>query len=190
MGCGDGRFLLEVDKRYPNSKLLGIDFSKRAIQLAKAMNPELNYKVIDIIKNPPTTHFDVATMVEVLEHIEPDKVESFLESTASVLNDEGWLILTVPHTNKGLNEKHYQHFTSKTLQKVLKPYFREIVFVPFDIQSLIIAWLAKLFGGQGNQFILTNPKALSWFYRLYKNRYLYANNEQKCMRILAICQKR
>lgn len=190
IGCGDSRLLREVAKRYPNAKLLGVDSSKRAIQLAKAMNPELNYKAINIIETPPKAKFDVATLVEVLEHIEPDKVEPFLENTVGVLNGEGWLILTVPHTNKGLNEKHYQHFNSKTLQKLLKPYFRDIVFIPFDVISWRMAKLAQLIGGQGNHFILTNSCILSWFYRLYKGRYLYTDDEQKCMRIAAVCQKR
>ena len=190
IGCGEGRFLREVSKRYPNARLLGIDSSIRAIQLAKAMNPKLNYKAINIIEKPPTARFDLTTLVEVLEHIEPDKVGPFLENTAGILNGEGWLILTVPHTNKGLNKKHYQHFNSKTLQKLLKPYFRDIVFIPFDVISWRMAKLAQLIGGQGNYFILTNPGALSWFYRLYKNKYLYTDNERKCMRIAAICQKR
>ena len=190
IGCGDGRFLREVAKRHPNTKLLGIDSSTRAIQLAKAMNPGLDYKTINIIETPPQAKFDVATLVEVLEHIEPDKVESFLENTACVLHGEGWLILTVPHANKGLNEKHYQHFTSKTLQKLLEPYFRDIVFIPFDVISWRMAKLAQLIGGQGNHFILTTPWILTWFYRLYRKRFLYTDNEQKCMRIAVVCQKR
>ena len=190
IGCGDGRFLREVAKRHPNTKLLGFDSSTRAIHLAKVMNPELNYKTINIIETPPKAKFDVATLVEVLEHIEPGKVEPFLENAASLLNDDGWLILTVPHANKGLNEKHYQHFTSKTLQEVLEPHFRDIVFIPFDVKSRIMAELARLIGGQGNHFILTTPWILTWFYRLYRKKFLYTDNEKKCMRIAAICQKR
>ncbi|MFW6121602.1 MAG: class I SAM-dependent methyltransferase [Petrotogales bacterium] len=189
IGCGDGRFLKEVAKSVPTAKLLGIDSSLRAIKLAKAMNPSLNYKSINIIERRLKAHFDVATLVEVLEHIEPDKVETFLENIAMLLNDRGWLILTVPHKNKGLNEKHYQHFSSKTLYKILKPYFREIVFIPFDVISNRMVILTRLIGGQGKHFILTTPSVLTWFYRLYVKRFLYTDNEKKCMRIAAICQK-
>ena len=48
IGCGDGRFLREVSMRFPAKTLSGIDNSSRAINLAKAMNPDLNYDCLDI----------------------------------------------------------------------------------------------------------------------------------------------
>jgi len=189
IGCGDGRFLREVAKRYPNAKLLGVDISERAIRLAKAMNPDLNYKTINIIKESLTDRFDLATSIEVLEHILPSQVEPIIEAIANVLNDNGWLILTVPHVNKPVQDKHYQHFSSKQFRELIVPYFRNIVFIPIDVKTKVMAIMQRLIGGEGNHFVVTNHVLLSLFYRLYKNRYLYTNNEQKCMRIVAICQK-
>lgn len=52
IGCGDGRFLRAAAEFYPNVKLLGVDRSERAICLAKAMNPEINYETFDIFQDP------------------------------------------------------------------------------------------------------------------------------------------
>ena len=190
IGCGDGRFLREVAKRYPRAELLGVDYSERAVQLAKALNPNLNYKAVNIIEESLPDRFDVATLVEVLEHIPPAQIDAFLKAIAGVLNDNGWLILTVPHVNNPVSAKHYQHFTSNHLHKLLVPHFRDIAFVPFDPKSKVMAVLYRLIGGEGSFFVLTHSRLLSWFFHLYKSRYLYTNDEQKCGRIVAICRKR
>jgi SAM-dependent methyltransferase len=190
IGCGDGRFLREVAKRYPRAELLGVDYSERAVQLAKALNPNLNYKVVNIVEESLPDRFDVATLVEVLEHIPHAQIDAFLKAIAGVLNDSGWLILTVPHVNNPILEKHYQHFTSNHLHKLLVSHFQDIAFVPFDPKSKVMAALYRLIGGEGSFFVLTHSQLLSWFFHLYKSRYLYANDEQKCGRIVAVCRKR
>ena len=190
IGCGDGRFLREAARRYPYAKLLGVDYSQRGIQIAKAMNPNLNYKTVNIVESPISERFDVATLIEVLEHVPPVQIAPFLEAIANVLNDNGWLILTVPHSNKGVQDKHYQNFKSDQLRQLLEPHFRDIVFIPFDVKSRVMTKLQRLIGGEGKYFALTNSRLLSWFYQLYINRYLYTDDEQKCWRIAALCGKR
>ena len=34
IGCGDGRFLCEIARQYPNKHIAGVDYSERAIRLA------------------------------------------------------------------------------------------------------------------------------------------------------------
>jgi 2-polyprenyl-3-methyl-5-hydroxy-6-metoxy-1,4-benzoquinol methylase len=190
VGCGDGRFLREMAKRYPNVKLLGIDYSERAIQFAKSMNPSLNFKTSNIISEPLRDRFDVATSIEVLEHIPPEQVPCFLEAIANILHQDGSFVLTVPHTNKKVPAKHYQHFTSNHLRELLEPHFRDIVFVPFDRKSTVILFLRLIIGGKGTHFLVTERRLLYWFYQLYTKRYLYAHEEGKCGRIAAISRRR
>jgi SAM-dependent methyltransferase len=190
IGCGDGRFLREVAKRYPKIELLGVDYSERAIQLAKALNPNLNYRVANITEEPLADLFDIATLVEVLEHIPPDQVAAFLEAVATALGDGGMLILTVPHVNVPVSDKHYQHFSSELLHGLLELHFREVVFIPFDRASRVVYVLWRLIGGAGGDFVVTNPRLTSWFYRLYQDRYLYTDVERKCARIAAVCRKK
>lgn len=189
VGCGDGRFLGEVAGIYPGTTLRGLDVSERAVRLARAINPQLKYEVLDITKEPILGHFDVATAIEVLEHIHPSNVLSFLEAIAKSLQDDGWLVLTVPHANKGVSDKHYQHFTSDDLRDLLTPLFGGVSFVPFDVRSRVMARFQQLVGGSGQHCIVTNRWVTSWFFRLYIERYLYAGDEQKCMRIAAVCRK-
>ena len=57
IGCGDGRLLAEVARRFPGRRLLGVDYSDRAIGFARAFNPELRFVVADVtrpgIDEPP-----------------------------------------------------------------------------------------------------------------------------------------
>lgn len=190
IGCGDGRFLREISQRYPLAQLLGVDSSAKAIRLARALNPNLNYRVMNIIKESLNEHFDIATLIEVLEHIPLNQIEFFLNSTADILNDDGWLMLTVPHANKQIQYKHYMHFTSNELRKLLSENFRNFTFIPFDVKTIVMSILSKVLGGNGNYFLLTNRFVLSWFFKLYKNKYLYSKDEKKCLRIGLVCQKK
>jgi len=67
VGCGDGRLLKELTLLYPEKRLLGVDYSQRAILLAQALNPSLDYDVVDIIENPLLERFDVVTLVTLLQ---------------------------------------------------------------------------------------------------------------------------
>lgn len=188
IGCGDGRFLREASIRYSNARTLGIDHSVRAIELARAMNPELDFIPLNIIGKPPLDAFDVATMIEVLEHVPPDSLHSFLEGVSSSLGDGGKLVLTVPHINVPTQDKHYQHFSSRELRQILERHFGDIRILFFDRHSRILAILRRLIGGQGKHFVVTNRRLTSWFYRLYVRRFLYTDDEGRCGRIAAICQ--
>lgn len=190
IGCGDGRFLREAARMFPSVELLGIDYSERAIGLARALNPELRFEATDVIDDPLEDRFDVATCIETLEHIPPERVPEFCEALAGSVRARGRLVLTVPHTNKGLNAKHYQHFDSNHLRKLLDPYFGQIAFVPFDPRSRLMSVLQRLMGGAGGSFVLTDRRVTSWFYRLYRRRYLYARSEAECWRIAAVCVRR
>lgn len=192
IGCGDGRFLSELNKVYPDIDICGVDFSKRAIAFAKAMNPEISscYLENNIIEETVSETYDVATLIEVLEHIHPGQVDSFVKAIALLLNEKGYLIITVPHKNKSVQSKHYQHFNCIDLERILSTYFKNITFVLFDKKSKVMSLLQRLIGGQGNYFVLTYPKVLSIFYNTYKQNYLYASKEVNCGRVAVICKKK
>lgn len=193
VGCGDGRFLREVANRYPDIKLLGVDASARAIGLAQALNPGIEYRAHDIVADGAPGRFDVATLIEVIEHIPPLALPDFLRTVASMLSPGGRLIVTVPHRNKPLIEKHYQHFTATQLEQLLAPHFPEWRVIPFDVQArrAPMMWLIeRLLGAKGRTFLLTNPRLLYVFYRLYVKRYLYAGDESRCERIAVVCRKK
>lgn len=188
VGCGDGRFLREARKRFEGVDLFGVDYSQSAVQIAKAMNPDIEYVCTDISTMSFSGGYYVCTMVEVLEHIKPDSVLSFLESVHGSMNPEGTLILTVPHKNKKLNEKHFQHFTSDTLSRSLESSFDVVSIIPFESLSRVNSRLLKLFGYSGSNYLVTNKKLNTWLYKRILHGCLNQQPEDKCGRLLAIAK--
>ena len=122
VGCGDGKFLVEVSKVFPSIKLVGVDFSERAIGYAKAFNPNIEFLCGDITDPSLIDEkFHIVTIIETLEHISPTELPKFVKGLHNCLKDDGTLVLTVPSTNSPLRGKHFQHFSDESLEKILKP---------------------------------------------------------------------
>lgn len=124
IGCGDGRFLRELNESHPEVTSLGVDYSERSIAMANGMNPHLQYEARNILEEDLDREYDVATCIEVLEHIPPEECELFVEAITETLTNDGKLVLTVPHANKPVADKHYQHFDSALLSELLEPPLR------------------------------------------------------------------
>ena len=124
-GCGDGRFLHELRKETDNAILHGIDYSARAISFARVFNPGVALSVADLTKDLPFDdgYFDQAVLIETIEHIPPESLSHALTEVARVVKAGGRVVITVPHVNRKLDEKHYQHFDSKSLKRVIEPHF-------------------------------------------------------------------
>ena len=189
IGCGDGRFLREVSKAFPGKSLLGVDYSGAAIALAKALNPDLNYVCLDIANDETPGQFDVATMIEVLEHIPPNEIDSFLEGVSKSITSNGTLILTVPHENKRVQNKHFQHFSSQKLRKILASHFHVEHMMPFDRISKIDARLSRILGYQGNNYIKKKKKLNGFLYKRILRNCFEEQPENRCGRLLAIAKK-
>jgi SAM-dependent methyltransferase len=192
IGCGDGRFLREVANRFPGAALMGVDLSRRAVRLAQALNPDLDYRAADITVDFVPERFEVATLIEVIEHIPPEELPRFLDAVADRLIDGGWLVLTVPHRNKPLISKHYQHFDADQLRQLLHRRFEVVRIVPFDRRSRRSpgAWLInRVLGAKGRWMLVTNRRVLRVLYRLYVNRYLYCARERDCGRLALVCSR-
>ena len=81
VGCGDGRLSREVARHFPQLPVLGVDVSSKAIALARAMNTDvenLRFSETDITKSRPEHPFEVAVLMEVLEHIPPSDIAAFV----------------------------------------------------------------------------------------------------------------
>jgi SAM-dependent methyltransferase len=189
VGCGDGRFLRELAAKRPSVDTLDIDYSELSIAMARGMNPDLDYEVIDLLSEDVGRQFNVATAVEVLEHIPPDDLTTFVERIAGLLVEDGRFVLTVPHENKPVQDKHYQHFSAADLNPLLEPHFGSVGFVPFDKQSKVFTALELALGGRGNYFVVNSPPIVNTLWRFYQRRYLYANSESNCRRIAAVCHR-
>jgi len=190
IGCGEGRLSRELSLKFPNIKVTGVDYSKKPIQLAKALNNELNIEFIaaNIIEDKLPKKYDVATLMEVYEHIEQKNAEQFLKGISNVLVDDGILHLTVPHENVPVAPHHFRHFSIKTLTTELEKYFEIIEIIPFEKISFRRKWLMRIFANRF--FILNNKKWNTWLYNYYKKKMFYVNEESQCQRIYVQCKKR
>lgn len=120
-GCGEGFFCNMISNDF--DEVFGIDLSKKAINIAQKES-----KGATFLQAPTNEfdkfNFDVITMIEVLEHIEPESINDVITYLHSILSDQGVLIITVPSKNLPLQEKHFQHFDKKSLYSTLSPYFK------------------------------------------------------------------
>ena len=188
IGCGDGRFLFEVNRAVSDKRLVGMDYSKRAIECAKIMEPDVewvhgNVNERDIFD----TSFDIVTLIEVLEHVVPDDIPSFLKGISDYLDNDGRLVITVPSSNIPTDEKHYQHFDLESLSGTLSPCFETVEAVYLNKISLIKKLLHRLLSNR--VVIMNNQSVLNWCYNFYTKHLLFAD-AKNCRRIAVVCRKR
>lgn len=188
VGCGDGRFTKELGQLFPDRRVTGLDFSPKAIALAGVMAPGIDFRCIDIMRQSIEEKFDIAVLMEVYEHISPDICLGFCSSLAALINCGGILYLTVPHVNKGVEYKHYRHFTSDILVQELSRDFEllDLVFIEKRsyIKRLIDSILTNRF------FILNNKYFAGRLYAYYKDNLFLAEDEASCQRIVVRARRR
>jgi SAM-dependent methyltransferase len=188
VGCGDGRFLFEVNKRVCGKRLVGMDYSKRAIAYAKIMEPDIEWVHGDIKENDIfDTRFDIITLIEVLEHIMPDDTVSFLKGISNYLDNDGRFVLTVPSKNIPTSEKHYRHFDLESLSGTLSPCFEIVDVVYLNRISFTKKLMHRLLSNRLT--IMNNQSILNWCYNFYTKHCLFAG-ANNCRRIAVICKKR
>jgi len=184
IGCGDGRFSRELSIANPSKVIVGIDYSERAIKLAQAMNYDianLTFKRLDITNEICPDVFDIAVLMEVFEHIPLDKAEEFMRAVHGLLKRGGILHLTVPHENKPIQSKHFQHFSANKITNYLNPYFEIEEVVPFEKISPFRPFVLKIL--KNKLFILRNQRLLSLIYRFYKKNLFFCSSEKECQRL-------
>lgn len=182
IGCGDGRLLTELSK-VSGARLVGTDFSEKALAFARAFCPSVTFQR-DI---PKEEIFDVFTLVEVLEHIPPEEISNFLTTLRRSLKPGGRGIVTVPSVAVPVNRKHYQHFSAEYLTETLSPFFAVESVRHLNAVSFSTKIIARLLSNRF--FILNDPKLRDFLYNFYKKQYLHAM-PGKGTRLMAIVTKR
>ncbi len=188
--CGDGRFSYELKKTGAN--VVGVDYSKRAIEFAKIFNNDhKNFHSCDLKKFKYSKKFDKIVLMESLEHFAPKEIPLFLKNINKLLKKDGKFIITVTSDKLTLPEKHYQHFSPKKLNEILQDYFeveKILGYSSLGKKRIIYNFLEK-FG----RFLL--PVKNKWFFKKYFSflKKYYINNfsigdKNNSLGLIAICK--
>ena len=185
VGCGDGRFIYELEKEFTDKEIIGIDFSARAIQMARCMCPQGHFICGDIT-DPEVMkrEFDVITLIETLEHIPPRMIDAFIEAIYQRVSEGGMFVLSVPTKNIKTSKKHFQHFDIEGLEHMLNPMFKIERCYYTNKKSYLVRRLRKLL--HNKYFIFVNEWACWKLYKIYKAYFFHAN-ESNAKRIILFC---
>ncbi len=97
-GCACGQLCNEIKESFPNSEITGIDFSSEAINRAKELYPNVNFRVNPLDKN--IDKFDVICCSNVLEHLLD--WENYLTTFTQV--SQKYIIILVPYLSEIFGE--------------------------------------------------------------------------------------
>lgn len=149
VGCGDGKVIIELAKRYPNINFDGYDLAKQSILFAKAFSYTLdNVSFYDDDFSESKKIYDSIICSEVLEHIPDSEVSSFVDLISNKLSLGGYFIVSVPTKIQKLHKKHYRHYDLDLLIQHTENNFK--LYKYFYIYS------GKKFGMKLIKFLLNN----------------------------------
>jgi 2-polyprenyl-3-methyl-5-hydroxy-6-metoxy-1,4-benzoquinol methylase len=191
IGCGDGRFCYHAKSRYD---VTGIDVDPRAIEWARAFNPESDFYCGDI-GEIEIGRYDGAACLEVIEHISDNELPIFMKSILRLLNRDGRAVFSVPTLNQPLSSKHYRHYNEDLLRDFLSSYFDNISIVGHAKSNSI---LYPLNSALNLISCLFYSETLQWKYpNLIKKvtrlknkvwyKYFHEDIPSRCNRLIAVC---
>lgn len=104
IGCGNGNMISIITKKFPHSKIIGVDLSEESLKYAKERfksNINVEFKVGSIDSLPlPDGSLDMITCTEVLEHLDMDTLINGFKEISRVLRKGGFLLASVPFEEK------------------------------------------------------------------------------------------
>lgn len=100
IGCGAGHLISRL-QNIPMLNITGVDITDHVIDTLKEIYPRAQFKKINF-SEPQELHeeFDIATAVEILEHIPYSKQPTFIENIRKSLRPGSALILTTPNKER------------------------------------------------------------------------------------------
>ena len=126
IGAGTGEFIWDVHSSAPDVKLLGIEYSTKGVEIARAREPSAVFHQLDLLQTittlPEYWHWGTyAVCSEVLEHV--DDPVALLKNAATFLAPGCRLVVTVPGGPISAFDcyiGHRQHFTTASLRELLE----------------------------------------------------------------------
>lgn len=183
-GSGDGRFTsLLVNE---GAKVIGIDYSKKAIDMASVMETEARFVLGSILDCSFEEKFDFIFLIEVLEHIEPSQVSDVLVNLRKSLKDNGKIIITFPSEGAPLIDKHFQHFNEDKIKKMSQQAHLKIEkIINFGFTNKFLNILYKILD---NRFYDLKPLSKFFNKKIYPKFLLHPKGQQ-ALRYIVVLSK-
>ena len=133
IGCGDG-FGIPIIAQMAK-KVIGIDVDDRLIDGNKERLKDIKnieFKKMNICDQPIPNRFDGIFSIDVIEHLNPELEESFLNNTYKSLKKNGICIIGTPNITAGAyatERSAVQHInlkSHKTLKELMQKYFENV----------------------------------------------------------------
>ena len=153
-GCGNGEYSLALAKKFPNSMIYAIDFSKSMCEFTKERAKESNLNNI-IVKEGDVDNlefkdnfFDTVICIDLLHHIPDKTINKAISELSRVIKNQGTLI--TDFKNKHNPILYYQHKKKNRIT-----YYRTNRTIRFMKNVLKQSNLStnKVFGAGGPSFI-------------------------------------
>ena len=187
IGCGDGKVTKEIARRYSEKRVCGIDYSEQAISLARLLVSQANFYSHDILRQSFQSKFDVGCSIEVIEHIPTDLLPKFVDAMADMLNTDGYLILSTPHRNLPLTDKHYQHFSHNSIIELVSSRFEIIAIEHINRSSTHVSRLISRIL-HNRLFTMTNPRIVTRLYFALRKQ-LQLTDERNATGLFVVLKK-
>ncbi len=115
VGCGTGRFLMQLAKAWPKAHCTGVDIDPTGIEIARnkiamaGLEPQVEVIESDVA-DLPQAGFDAVVMIEVLHEIAPQVRQHVINGCAHVLKPGGWLLIVDETYPSSLEEARRPEF--------------------------------------------------------------------------------
>jgi 2-polyprenyl-3-methyl-5-hydroxy-6-metoxy-1,4-benzoquinol methylase len=152
-GCGEGVLVQRWAQRLEDRRVVGIDLREESIQAgwAERQAPNLEYRVVEDASLPfATNEFDLASAIEVLEHV-PDPEHTVAEMArcaarhllVSVPHEPLWRMLNIARgaywPALGNTPGHLNHWSRRSLVRLLSRHGKVVeVRSPFPWTMLLV----------------------------------------------------
>lgn len=133
IGSGQGDMLAILQPLFPTAQFLGVEFSKRGVDISRQKVPDATFLNGDLLDAPRELKYyegwaTDAVCSEVLEHV--DDPAAFLRAASPYLADGARLIVTVPGGPISAFDRHIghrQHFNKVSICRVLESAGFEVI---------------------------------------------------------------
>ncbi len=97
VGCGPGRFIEALRRRYPEADVVGLEVNPQAAADAKDRGHDVRLTSLGQLASQEPSAFDAVYAFQVLEHVPAP--QEFLRDAAALLKPAGRLVIAVPNAD-------------------------------------------------------------------------------------------